>query len=87
MHNIRRLVSRQGLTVETLNPTYGWLTRGTVRFLPNPGDPNARLRWEVINADHEDVAEHVGDYLDAEQLLLDATTWADDTTPEPEEQP
>jgi hypothetical protein len=57
--------------VSTNHPTLGPLQRGHITRHDGA--------WHVVDQDHQQVATVVGDYIDAEQALLDATTWADET--------
>lgn len=62
---------RVSVDVSTGHPRYGLLGRGTVRLA---GGEGCRSRWTVTDYDATPVGEITGDYVDAERLLLDATT-------------
>jgi hypothetical protein len=36
------------------------------------------MRWNLVDFDHNDLGDHVGDYRDAEKALLDATSVLDE---------
>lgn len=44
---------------------------------PTP-DGQARCVWQLADQDGSQLPPVVGDYLDAEQVLLSATSWADE---------
>lgn len=57
--------------VSTRHPVYGPVFRGWVKAV---GSEQTQMRWTVTTFDHEQVGEPiVGDYMDAERALLDAT--------------
>ncbi len=67
--------SRQGVHVTTLNRTVGgYVDRGWVRSV---GIRDGRGVWQPITCDHEWLDVVVGDFVDAERALLDATTELD----------
>jgi hypothetical protein len=84
----RRVVSRRfdtrsttRVSVEARHPQFGMLPRGTIRRVAGqPGDGTLG-RWQVTDYDHKDLGEVVGDYLDAERVLLDATAGLDEPVP------
>jgi hypothetical protein len=61
------------VVVESEHPQHGTLLRGWIRSMPSP---DWRSAWHVKDYDGETVGDgvFVGDYLDAERALLDATT-------------
>jgi hypothetical protein len=68
----------RNIRVATIHPQVGQLPRG--RIVPLAPD-GWQGRWQVIDADHEQVGEVVGDYLDAETALLEATAALDEPVP------
>lgn len=71
----------------TTHPQHGEVLRGTIRRRGiEPLELRPVIRWQVADYDHNDLGVHVGDYVDAERILLDATTnldqidTSDDTT-------
>jgi hypothetical protein len=79
-HTIVRTWSKRGrgiCWVSTINPVYGDMPRGRIE--------RVRGEWVAYDQDLIEVYRAPGDYLDAENALLAATTWADDTTPDTEE--
>jgi len=59
------------------HPECGDLPRGVITHLRSQG---MFPRWGVTDYDHHNLGEVTGDYLDAEQLLLDATAELDEST-------
>jgi hypothetical protein len=81
-HRITRQWKRTGACVSTRHPQLGEMYRGSIYLLsryarPEP-DAQARCTWQVIDQDGTEVGALAGDYLDAEELLLAATAWADE---------
>jgi hypothetical protein len=84
----RRVLSRRfdfsavtRVTVETRHPQLGAMLRGIVlRMRTQPGD-GALSRWVAVDVDHVHHGPIVGDYLDAERVLLDATAALDEPVP------
>lgn len=83
--NITRTWSGQGRStrccVETRHPRHGALLRGWIRAVgvqdtTTPGLAG-HLRWAITDPDHTDLGVHEGDYVDAERVLLDATSGLD----------
>jgi len=71
---------RYVVVVETEHPQHGPLLRGWIRPMPSP---DWRSAWLVKDYDGETIGEaavFVGDYLDAEALLLDATMAMEEVT-------
>lgn len=67
------------VVVETIHPQLGRLERGRIYPQRTTGWQGV---WQVVDVDHEQVGEPVvGDYLDAERVLLDATAELDETVP------
>jgi hypothetical protein len=66
--------------VATVHPQFGELDRGRIYPQHTAGWQGA---WEVIDCDHEQVGDGpvVGDYLEAERVLLDATAGLDEIVP------
>lgn len=65
------------VVVETEHPEHGPLLRGWIRPVPSP---DWRSAWLVKDYDGETVeSAFVGDYLDAERVLLDATMAMEET--------
>jgi hypothetical protein len=69
------------VVVETQHPEFGPLLRGWIRAdgiaeTTGPGIAGT-LRWRLTDYDHVELDPVVGDYLDAEQALLDATSALD----------
>lgn len=59
------------VVVESEHPQYGNVLRGWIRPAPSP---DWRSAWAIKDYEGETVASaFVGDYLDAERALLDAT--------------
>jgi hypothetical protein len=84
----RRVVSRRfdirstaRVSVEARHPQFGMLARGAIRGVPGQLGDGAFGRWQVTDYDHKDLGEVVGDYLDAERVLLDATAGLDEPVP------
>jgi hypothetical protein len=75
-----RTFTARSVRVATVHPQFGELDRG--RIYPRRA-AGWRGAWEVIDCDHEQVGDGpvVGDYLDAEQVLLDATAGLDEIVP------
>jgi hypothetical protein len=78
----RTFHTRRRAVVETLHPTCGWLVRGTIRAVDiadttGPGLAG-HVTWQLTSYDQEDLGRITGDYLSAEQALLDATTALED---------
>jgi len=64
--------------IEKQHPQLGLLHRGTITMRRGqPGDGPA-MRWNLVDFDHNDLGDHVGDYRDAEKALLDATSALDE---------
>ena len=69
---------RQGLHIATRNREAGGLVdRGWIRSV---GIRDGRTVWQPVDYDGVWLDRVVGDYVDAEKALLDATTELDDTT-------
>lgn len=66
------------LRVSSAHPVHGELFRGTIRAagIEARGHQPA-VRWQITDNDAYDLGEVVGDYVDAQARLLDATAWAD----------
>jgi hypothetical protein len=66
--------------VATVHPQFGRLDRSRIYPQRTVG---WRSAWEVIDCDHAQVGEGpvVGDYLDAERVLLEATAGLDEIVP------
>jgi hypothetical protein len=86
---MRRTVERQwtrhGARIHTRHPQFGLLYRGRIEPVRGRIDgAGAYGVWRLTDQDHDDLPLLiVGDYLTAEQALLDATAWADEVlTPE-----
>lgn len=79
--DVARKFHHNGLvTVDTRHPD-GPMNRGRIRHLPsNPAD-GALGRWQVTDYDGHDLGVVVGDYLDAEDLLLEGTCELDADSP------
>jgi hypothetical protein len=75
-----RTFTARFVRVATVHPQFGELDRG--RIYPRPA-AGWRGAWEVIDCDHEQVGDGpvVGDYLEAERVLLDATAGLDEIVP------
>lgn len=75
-----RTFTARFVRVATVHPQFGELDRGRIYPLRAAGWQGA---WEVIDCDHAQVGDGpvVGDYLDAEQVLLDATAELDELVP------
>ncbi len=77
-----RTFSRTTIRVDTIHPQVGPITRGQIWADKDREGAGAYGVWHVVNADHESSPlAVVGDYLTAEQVLLDYTTWADEPIP------
>lgn len=63
------------VTVLVRHPECGDLPHGTIAQLPSEGSTPV---WGVTDYDHVFVGVVTGDYLDAERVLLDATTALDE---------
>lgn len=75
-HQIIRAWSlkRRGICrVSTRNPVHGPIERGRIEHV--------RGEWVALDQDHIEIIRTMGDYLDAENALLAATIWAEDTEP------
>ena len=68
--------------VEVEHPVHGLLLRGWIRLVgvQDSTEPTvaARLRWQVVDYDGHQLGTVDGDYVTAEQRLLDATSSLDD---------
>lgn len=67
--------------VFSTHPQYGELLRGTIRaagIVPRGVQPT--IRWRISDYDAHDLDAFAGDYVDAERMLLDATTELDQIT-------
>jgi hypothetical protein len=75
-----RTFTARFVRVATVHPQFGRLDRG--RIYPRLAT-GWRGAWEVIDCDHAQVGDGpvVGDYLDAERVLLDATAGLDEIVP------
>ena len=75
-----RTFTARFVRVATVHPQCGQLDRGRIYPRPTAGWRGA---WEVIDCDHRQVGDGliVGDYLDAERVLLDATSGLDELVP------
>ncbi len=70
---VRRSFSTTGarVAVDYRHPLEGFIPAGWINSLePHPGDVHPRFR--ITDYDGHDMGEHVGDYLDAELVLLTA---------------
>lgn len=67
------------VVVATVHPQVGRLDRG--RITPQHTDREWRGTWRITDYDGNELAPLVGDYLDAERLLLEATTAMDELVP------
>ncbi len=70
---VRRSFSTSGnrVCVDYRHPLEGFIPAGWINSLtPHPGDVHPRFR--LTDFDGHDLGEHVGDYLDAESVLLTA---------------
>lgn len=66
---------RRGLYVETLHRGEGaWLGRGWIR---SAGIRDGHTVWHLATYDHVHLDSVCGDFVDAERVLLDATTELD----------
>lgn len=78
---IRNTGHHSRVAVETVHPTYGPLLRGWIRGtgLEETADTGTagRLCWAITDFDHSALEPVVGNYVDAEKALLDATTALD----------
>jgi hypothetical protein len=87
MPTVRRTWIRKGnrharVAVETLHPTCGLLLRGWICGLgPEAAGTGmaGRLTWALTDHDHTELDRVVGNYVDAEKALLDATTALEET--------
>lgn len=70
-----RTWSRSSVRVATVHPQHGELHRGTITVVHQSA--GWRMVWRVQDHDSYDLGKVVGDYVDAETRLLDATAWAD----------
>lgn len=71
---VARVWLRQNrVRVEAWHPVHGWLVRG---WLVLAGSEGQRLRWRLVDYDHAEVegSPFVGNYLAAENVLLDTTS-------------
>jgi hypothetical protein len=75
---IRRTWSRAGMAVSTIHPQYGELYRGRIRAV-RAAASQVCGSWRVSDQDGVDHGVVVGDYRDAEALLMQATAWADES--------
>lgn len=86
MHRtVERQWTRRGARIHTRHPQFGPLYRGRITEVRERIDgAGAYGIWRLSDADHDDLPLLVvGDYLTAENALLDATAWADEVlTPE-----
>lgn len=94
-HAVRRTFTNRGVAiVATIHPQVGAIERGRIRPAGNAYDPVANIWadgregagafgvWEVSDSDCQSLGlVVVGDYLTAEQALLDVTAWADEPIP------
>jgi len=61
--------------VFTSHPQYGHLLRGCILAAGiEPQELQPVIRWRITDYDHYYLGVYAGDYVDAERLLLDATT-------------
>jgi hypothetical protein len=67
---------RSLVTVETLHAEYGQMPRGWIRV--DDITPAGLIRWAITDYDHTELDAVVGNYVDAERALLDATTCMDE---------
>lgn len=68
---VTRTWQRNRVRVEARHPQHGLLLRGWVVMA---GSESGRMRWTLVNYDHEPVGSPiVGDYVTAEAALLAAT--------------
>lgn len=77
----RRFEVHQAVTrviVKTRHPQLGVLLRGVVVRLHSQPWDGALSRWMAVDPDHRHFGPIVGDYLDAERVLLDATVALDE---------
>lgn len=65
--------------VEVTHPQFGPLHRGYL-CPARTQRPDAAVVWRISDYDAHDLGEYAGDYVDAERLLLDATTELDQIT-------
>lgn len=67
------------LVVWSTHPQRGRVLRGSIRPVGTvPDGLRPAIRWQLFGPEPDDLlGEHVGDYVDAEARLLDATAWAD----------
>ncbi|MBM0205780.1 hypothetical protein JNW90_24255 [Micromonospora sp. STR1s_5] len=80
--DVVRTFSRNGLVkVESRHPQYGLLYRGRIRHLPIDPADGGLGRWEITDLDHTNLGVVVGDYVDAEDTLLEATCELDADAP------
>lgn len=68
----------QGVRIQVRHPQFGWLDRG--RLIPS-GVESHSIRWQPVTPDHEWLEPVVGDYVDAERALLEATAGLDEPVP------
>ncbi len=74
--------TRNTIRVDTIHPQAGPISRGGIWADRNREGAGAYGVWRVVDADHTELPLLVaGDYLTAEQVLLDATAWADEPIP------
>lgn len=65
---------RRGLAVTTRHPQYGDLNRGSILIR---GIRDQHIIWQPVTCDGEWLDQMCGDYVDAENALLDATSELD----------
>jgi hypothetical protein len=73
----RRTWSRAGMAVSTVHPQYGELYRGRIRSVRTDATQVCGS-WDVVDQDSVHHGVVVGDYRDAEALLMRVTAWADE---------
>lgn len=80
--HVQRTFNRNIISVATVHPQVGPLDRGWIWSDRNRDGAGAYGVWRIADQDHEESPLLiVGDYLTAEAVLLDATTWADQPIP------
>lgn len=78
----RRFTARGVAIVETVHPQVGPIDRGRIHPQRHMEAAGAFGVWQVVDADHDPAPLLVvGDYLTAEEALLDRTSWADQPIP------